>query len=912
MRGLCFGALAAVCVSVSVGLAQAAGQDSRPRGLHHAVQPQASTDGRGYYLVRLEDAPAASYMGDVRGYAATSARIRHEAILDVKAASSYVAYLDARQSALLDSSARLLGRTLKARYRYHYVLDGMSLELTPEEARRMASLPGVAAVTPVRRFAPTVGMPAAAGDTNASRAWIDAPAVWQLPSNGTDNEGEGVVLADLDTGINHANSSFAATGPLDGYAAVNPGGKFFGVCDPNNTAQNSLSTPVTCNDKLIGAYSYTHGTNDPHSPEDSEGHGSHTAGTAVGNFVSTTVNGAATPLSGVAPHASLIVYDVCAPSPALCSEDDSIAAVEQAIKDQATLKQRWGSAFKGMVLNFSIGGSNGSPFEDATELAFLSAEEAGIYVSAAGGNGGPSNVVVNDPTNNPVYAVQHLAPWVATMAAATHDGSFSSNLLENFAGGNPATRPAASMKGAGNTAGFGPQPLVYAADFASGESGSCGAEPSGEGCTSAGSTAANAQQCLFPFDPGTFTGQIVVCDRGTSPLVDKAYNVQQGGAAGVVIATTSSSSQDLPTEPYVIPATLLKLSDGDKLRAWLAASAGSPTAPSADLSGSRLTIDRSQADQVAGFSSRGPNSSSFDAVIKPDLTAPGVSVLAAVNDPQYADGCAGSCSAAPESFDFFDGTSMATPHDSGAAALLKQAHPSWTPSEIKSALMLTAVTGADGSSPGLTDQCASLDSGNNCVAGEVLPSPQVRGAGRIDVDAAERAGLVLDESGSHYQEADPAKGGDLTALNLASLGNRACAATCTWTRTVTSTFATAKVTYTVDVEGLTGGLEVKVSPASFTLAPGQSETLTVTADTSGIAAGDWLFGTVKFTASGDGDGGAAIPAMHMPVAVRSTGATSGTSSGGTGNKGSSGGGGGDFGLFSLATLISAFLRRKTC
>jgi len=905
MRMLSLGLFAVTFSSTVLGLTQAAHTTDAIRHTSWRatpMQPAAAEGGEAYYIVRLQDAPAATYAGDVPGYAATSPSARGERILDVSAAASYAAYLDERQSGLLEAGAKAVGRALSPRFRFHYALNGMSIRLTSAEAQRLAALPGVLSVQPVRYFRPDVGMPAAAGDTNASRAWVNAPTVWQLPTNGTDNEGEGVVLADLDTGINHANASFAATGALDGYAALDPGSLRFGVCDPGNTKQHAYSTPLTCNDKLIGAYSYTHGSVDPDSPEDSEGHGSHTASTVVGDFVSVPVNGVATPLSGIAPHASLIAYDVCDPTD-LCGEDDSVAAVEQAIKDQAKLKSKWGAAFKGMVLNFSIGGSD-DPYTDVVDQAFLSATAAGIYVSAAGGNGGPSNVIAHDPTNSPVYPVQHLAPWVATMAAGTHSGTFSSNLLENFTGGDITTTPN-TMNGDGDTAGFGPQPLVRSSNF-SANLGSCGTEPSGTTCVSAGSASANADQCLFPFTPGTFTGsEIVVCDRGTNPLVDKAYNVQHGGAMGMVIATTSTSSQDLVVEPYVIPATLLGFTNGNKLRTWLSASASSVTPPSAQISGATLTTDPSQADQIAGFSSRGPVDSEFDSVIKPDLTAPGVSVLAAVSDPIYTDGCVG-CSDLPETYDFFDGTSMATPHDTGAAALLMQAHPVWTVAEVKSALMLTAVTSARGVSPGLTDQCASLDSGDNCVASTKLPSPQVRGAGRIDVGAAKRTGLVLDQLSNGYTVANPDKGGDLTSLNLASLGNADCASSCSWTRTLTSAFSSAGATYKVAVSRLSSGLHASVSPATFTLMAGKSQVLTVKADVSGLTTGDWAFGEVDITSADTGDGGAAIPAMHMPMAVKADN-SSGTGGGSSSGKSGSGGGGG-VGLLELALLL-AFLRR---
>jgi subtilisin family serine protease len=863
MRSVFLAVSAAASFFVAIGIAQAAHQDASLRAARHPhVLPAISSgDGAAYYIVQLKDAPAATYAGGVPGYAATSPRYRGGRTLDLDASATYAAYLQERQSSLLESASGLLGHELAVRFRYRYALNGISVKLTPAEAERLAALPGVVSVSPVHYFAPTtsVGMPAAAGDTNASRAWINAPVVWQLPTNGTDNEGEGIVFADLDTGINHANASFAETGGLDGYTAHDPGSLRFGVCDNSNASQHPLKPSFfTCNKKLIGAYTYTQSAgHDPNSPEDSEGHGSHTASTVVGDFVSVTLHGSATPVSGVAPHASLIAYDVCDPTN-LCGEDGSAAAVEQAIKDQATLKAAWGSSFKGMVLNFSIGGGDDA-YNDTVEQAFLSAVEAGIYVSASGGNGGPSNAVAGTDQ----YQVEHTGPWVATNAAATHDGSFTSNDLENFTGGDAGTQPGSSMHGAGFTAGFASHPLVYTGDgsFDNKDPVKAGKAPtSGEDYPDTQGASENARQCLYPFNSATFTSsEIVVCDRGTIPLVDKAYNVKQGGAHGMVIATTGSSSQDLPVESYVIPATLLALTDGDALRAWISASSGSATQPQADISGATLTTDPAGADEIAGFSSRAPVGNRYDDVVKPDLTGPGVSVLAAVADPGYADGCGSCTSTQPESYDFFDGTSMASPHDAGSAALLMQAHPSWTPAEIKSALMLTSVTA------GLTDQCKSLDSGANCVAGSTLPSPHVRGAGRVDVDTADRTGLVMDETGTHFEAA---RGGGLTTLNLASLANRACGASCSWTRTVTSAFGSATVHYSVGTSDLSSGLLVSVSPTSFTLAPGQSRKLTITADSGGVVTNKWAFGQVDITTGDTGDGGAAIPAMHMPLAVK--------------------------------------------
>jgi hypothetical protein len=155
--------------------------------------------------------------------------------------------------------------------------------------------------------------------------------------------------------------------------------------------------------------------------------------------------GVTVPISGVAPHANIIAYDVCDPTD-FCGSDGSVAAVDQAIKDQSTIKAKAGSAFKGMVLNYSIGGGE-DPYNDPVELAFLSAVEAGIYVSTSGGNGGPGNTSLGDPTQ--LYPVEHVSPWVASTAASTHDGTFSNSITASGGTGAPGT-----LTGTGITAGL--------------------------------------------------------------------------------------------------------------------------------------------------------------------------------------------------------------------------------------------------------------------------------------------------------------------------------------------------------------------------------------------------------------------------------------------------------------------------
>ncbi|HEX6550027.1 MAG TPA: S8 family serine peptidase [Gammaproteobacteria bacterium] len=899
MRLLSLAAVAAALSFVAAGLAQTGSMTHTPAAksvLVHRIQgstgprTQQTSDNR--YIVRFEDAPVSLYTGGIAGLRATSPHLTGDRHLDTRAPEvrSYVRYLNSQHADFLSRANSMLGRQLRPRFQYQYALNGMSLTLNRVEAAKLARLPGVAAVQPVRYYRPEVatGIPATAADTFFSRSWIGAPSVWADKTfNNLDNEGEGIVVADVDTGINSGNASFAATGPKDGYVTVDPlgSGKYLGVCDSNNATDGTLANTSTypqtyqsgfpCNDKLIGAYTFTIGTgNDPKSPEDSEGHGSHTASTIAGNFVDVTLSslGITVPISGVAPHANIIAYDVCDPTD-LCGSDGSVAAVEQAIKDQSTIKAADPTGFKGMVMNYSIGGGS-DPYNDPVELAFLSAVEAGIYVSTSGGNGGPGNTNLGDPTQ--LYPVEHVSPWVASTAASTHDGVFSNNNVSGFTSGDSTTLASVptTISGEGETGPLSLTDIVYAGDG----SYSYANYPTGTEYATSNKYSlsqqnyadptkfTNAQatsECLYPFPASTFpAGSIVVCDRGDIALVDKADNVKQGGAAGVIIVSQSGNA--LLAEAYEIPGTMIDNADGLLLEAWLTQSylngdygvAPPDGTPQAKILGATLTSDPVQADQIADFSSRGPTGTVFDNLVKPDLAAPGVSVLAAVANPAATGGAN-----QPESYDFYDGTSMASPHDTGSGALLMQLHPDWTPAEVRSAMMLTAVTSS------LIDQCASLDSSQNCIAGTTVPSPQVRGSGRIDLDAASRTGLVLDENGADYKVANPAKGGDLTRLNLASLANDNCVNSCVWTRRFTSGLSSVTATYTMSVSGQSSGLNVTVSPASFTLAPGTSQVVTVTADVSGMTFKQWAFAEIDVTSNDNGDDGKPIPAMHLPLAV---------------------------------------------
>ena len=281
-----------------------------------------------------------------------------------------------------------------------------------------------------------------------------------------------------------------------------------------------------------------------------------------------------------------------------------------------------------------------------------------------------------------------------------------------------------------------------------------------------------------------------------------------------------------------MPAVHISAADGATLSAWLAANSGSN--PTASISGYSLENDPAAGDVMAGFSSRGPQLA-FD-VLKPDVTAPGVNIMAAdaVDFGQYH---------------IISGTSMSSPHNAGAGALMTATRPDLTAQEIKSAIMLSASTEfmvkEDGATP-----ADAFD----------------HGAGRVDLYSAKNAGLVLSESTANFLAANPQAGGDPSTLNLASMMNSNCVGFCSWTRTVTNKeTSSSHWNVTASVDGVP--TELSVSPAAksgssaLKLKKGQSADITVNLDTSAADEG-WYFGSVAL----DRNTGNA-PDLHMPIAV---------------------------------------------
>ena len=452
------------------------------------------------------------------------------------------------------------------------------------------------------------------------------------------------------------------------------------------------------------------------------------------------------------------------------------------------------------VINYSIGGGSSDPWQDAGALAFLGAADAGIIVVTSAGNDGPAPSTMGSPGDS---------PWMITVGNSTHNRAFK-NYLQDMSGGD--TTPPADIRGKGLTAGYGPAPIVYAGDYPS------ALTDTPELC---GSGAASSY--VSPWPAGTFNGEIVVCDRGTYDRVEKGFSVLAAGAGGVVLANVDAQGESTNGDPHDLPAVHIGDTAGDALRTWLASGSGHM----ATISGYTLDTTGYEADIMAASSSRGPATGLSD-VIKPDITAPGTDILAA-----YRTG---------DNYDLMSGTSMASPHVAGAAALMRALYPSWSVTEIQSALMTTAWT-----------DMLKEDFANPAI-------PFDMGSGRVDLDFAALAGLVLNETTTNFEDADPGAGGDPTTLNIASFAENQCLQECEWTRVVSSTLASS-VDWTAVATAPTG-MNVTVTPSNFTLAPFAQQTITVTADVRGMDADVWAYADFKLEPSLAG-----VPDAKFPIAV---------------------------------------------
>ena len=790
------------------------------------------------YVVEMTGQPGISYDGGLDNFAPTAPAAGERYDANASHVQQYTSHLIATH----DKKLAAIGAYGQKTYSYFHTMNGFAAMLTPAEAEKLRGDKTVLNVW--EDFAYTI-------DTSNSPSFLGLDDPQEGLRRKLRLKGDDIIIGILDTGAVQEHPSFTDTRTFDMPAfCEDPQGRFLkricrrieefrnqvvydappshwqGICQPGEAWSED-----DCNNKLIGARWYVGGFTNADgtfnlvdgeflSPRDSSGHGSHTASTAGGNRVTASLNGVPlTKISGMAPRARIAVYKVCWLAPGAdnfsCFFSDSAAATDQAVADGVD------------VLNFSVG--TAATFVDTQDTAFLRAAAAGVFVARSAGNDGP-----NPGTTNAGE------PWVTSVAASTLSGT-------GFALGVTVSSPASVAGGYPFTEANFTQPLSESGPI----SGEIVATDPVEAC-GPGAGLVNAD---------AVNGKIALISRGSCAFQEKVENAVTSGAIAVIVynnnpggrITMAGTPNDITLSA---PAVLI---DQDVGLALADAQVGMMV--NASFSDTNFVTEDLEGNILADFSSRGPYNFESD-WIKPDITAPGVRILAAYA-PDQANGTQGDL------FGYLQGTSMSSPHIAGLGALVKEAHPYWSPAQIKSALMTTARQNAfkeDGVTPA---------------------DPFDFGAGHVDPNKAVNPGLTYDVGLEEYLVAScgtAARGalippefceaiedvGISTSpadLNLPSIGIGQLPGKQTVTRKVTAVKGFSRHGYRMPgptpyhaVIEAPEGYVVEVTPNSLHLNPGQSASYELTVTNDSAPPGEWRFGSLTWV---DSSG----HAVRSPIAV---------------------------------------------
>lgn len=412
--------------------------------------------------------------------------------------------------------------------------------------------------------------------------------------------------------------------------------KWRGRCD--------LPPPANCNNKLIGAMAFQ-GRRKP-SPVDNGGHGTVTASISAGNFVhgAEVLGNANGTASGTAPRAHLAIYKAYYNN--YGTETDLLAAIEQAISDSVD------------ILSMSIGQEPKPLYDSSVAKGSFSAIKKNIFPSCAAGNFGPTaSILSND------------APWCLTVGAATTDRRIRATVrLGNGMemDGESAYQPEAFDSKVA-------LPLVFPGD---------GGSPEALNCQSGS------------LRKSIVSGKIVLCVTDQYENLERSETVKSAGGAAMILMNRLPDGFTMNADPHSLPAAHVSNADGQKIQAYIRTT----TNPTATIIFKGTQFGARPTPAVASFSSRGPSLNN-GGILKPDVVAPGVNIMAAWPTEVGPTKKGNSAS----TFNFASGTSMATPHVSGIIAMLKKLKPDWSPAAIKSAIMTTAYA-RDQHGNAITDQ----------------------------------------------------------------------------------------------------------------------------------------------------------------------------------------------------------------
>ncbi|PIA58362.1 hypothetical protein AQUCO_00500349v1 [Aquilegia coerulea] len=607
--------------------------------------------------------------------------------------------------------------------------------------------------------------------------------------------GEDTIIGNLDTGVWPESESFSdeGMGPIPS--------KWKGIC------QNNTKDGVPCNRYFNKGYKAVAGPQSNASFEsarDSDGHGTHTLSTAGGNFVSGANvfgmgNGTA---KGGSPKARVAAYKVCWPpiNGNECFDADIMAGFDAAIHDGVD------------VLSVSLGGDPVDYFKDAISIGSFHAFKKGIVVVSSAGNSGPK-----------AGTVSNISPWMLTVGASTMDREFPAYVAlgnkQHFKGQSlsPVGLPAQKF-----------YPLISSID-----------------AKASNALALGAQLCKNgTLDPKKVKGKILVCLRGINARVDKGQQAALAGAVGMILANDVLTGNEILADAHVLPTSHISYTDGLAVFKYI----NSTKSPMAYMTRARTQLDTKPAPFMASFSSKGPNTITPE-ILKPDITAPGVSIIAAYTQ---AIGPTGQkYDKRRVLFNSESGTSMSCPHISGIAGLLKTLHPDWSPSAIKSAIMTTARTRDNDIQPMLN-------------ASYQKATPFSYGAGHVWPNRAMDPGLVYDLTSNDYLNFLCSLGYNGTQILLFSEGPYKCPKSYSLLNfnypsiTVPSLVGSVTVTRTVRNVGSPGtykalihrpkGISMLVKPNILTFSTvGEEKTFGVTLKVKKAASTDYVFGTLTWT-----------------------------------------------------------------
>ena len=779
------------------------------------------------YIVQLRTRAAAERFTSPGNSFSSKASAQAPASFDKfnAAVQSYTAELGALQDRVLARA----GSDVEQIYSYRYSLNGFAARMTEAQAHKLEHFEEVLTIweDEIRPLA-TNFSPQFLGLFEPTEGLRGAPGL----------DGDGVIVAVIDSGITPEHpalddtreadrprlcrSSFAENTLLglwlckiykrqEDVLLYEPPVNWNGVCQSGARFEETA-----CNNKLIGARYFVDGAEatgpidggEIMSARDTDGHGTHTATTVAGNRVNASIFGTLLgPVQGIAPRARIATYKACWLRPgdlrASCNTSDLAKAIDTAVADGVH------------IINYSVGSS----LRTATapdDIALMAAAKAGILAAVAAGNEGPNLGTIGSPAG---------APWVITSGASSRDGQRFEEALEVL------SPPAIAGKYAVKEASFTPRlidndpieaTLILVDD--------------NDDTLDDGSAGTTFDACEPLVNGNDISGNIAFIQRGGCSFETKIANADDAGAIAAVVFNIAGKPIVMTGASGFsnIPALMIGQADGNLILDEINAD----QAVNLVLDKGFFLTEDETGNIMGSFSARGP--APVQDILKPDVTAPGINILAGFT-PDAANSVAG------ENFGYITGTSMAAPHVAGVAALLRQAHPEWSPATIKSALMTTARQDV------------------NQPDGTTAASPFDFGSGHIDPNKANDPGLVYDVTDDEYDafacgtaspaveqtRCDQLAAGGLSFaaedLNQPSIAVSQLANSQTVTRRVTNVGDEAE-TYVVSIVA-PPEMRVDVLPTNLTIGAGQSATFDVTFTYVSGPLDLWRFGSLTWSSS---------------------------------------------------------------